>query len=194
MERRLVVPMLVLGVAVAGTVAATVAGCQAHLPAQKFTDEEVARLQGMLAERDFNAGRVALIKAELKKLAPEHYRVVLPVYRRTEPPPAGDASGRAMVSTETLGKMPITEVRRMASLRKIPFNEASNAQAVIFQDTQGDTGGAPTTQGDAGGAPTTNPQGGCEGDHQTPAHGIDVAARINEILANIDHSKYVFLY
>jgi len=188
MERRFVLPMLALGVAFTGAIAATVAGCQAHLPAQRFTDQEVELLQSMLKERDFNAGRVALIEQQLRKLAPENYRVVLPVYKRTEPPPAGDPSGMSMVSTETLGKLPVTEVRRLASLRKIEFHETSNAQAVIFQDNQGDGGGAPPTQESGGG------KGGCEQDHSTPAHGIDIAARIYEILANIDHSKYVFLY
>ena len=157
------------------TVAATF-GCQPPKPEPTFTQEEVAQMQAILRSREFTPGAIRLIKAEAARLQPENYRLVLPTF----------GPGTSIVGSETIGKLPVTEVKRLASQRKLEYAENSNAQAIIFQNAE--QGGNPG--GGAGGGGSA----GCQGDHSTPAHGHDIAARIEEILRNINQSKYVFLY
>ena len=160
-------------------VATTVAGCQSRSAAPAFTEQEVAQMQALLRTREFTPGTVMLIKIEAGRTDSRNYRLVLPVFGAQE---GGQTQGRAIVGSETIGKLPIAEVRRLASVRKVEYEENSNAQAIIFQNEQGVAPGD-----DCGGH-------GCESDHSTPAKGQDIAARIEEILRNINQSKYTFLY
>lgn len=156
-------------------VAPMLAGCQARTNPPAFTQDEVAQMQELLRSREFTPGSVTLIRMELGRTDSRNYRFVLPVF-------GPQANGRqAIVGSQTIGKLPVTEVRRLASARKLEYNENSNAQAIIFQNAE--QGGAPGGGG-----------GGCESDHSTPAHGEDIAARVENILRNINQSKYIFLY
>ncbi len=170
MQRRTISPILILTVLL--FVAATW-GCHSRT-SQSFTDEEVAQMQTLLHSREFTPGTVTLIKSQAARLAPQNYRLVLPVF--------GKAPGSPIVSSETIGKLPVTEVRRLASLRNLAYREDANAQAIIFQNAE------------QGGAPGGGGKAGCESDHQTQAQGVDIVARIEEILRHIDKSKYIFLY
>lgn len=170
-----------LSVLAAAVVAASLAACQqdTRAAAQTFSKEEVAQMQELLRGRDFTPGTVRLIKAEVRGTDPRNYRLVLPTFKQEQ--------GRwVLVGSETIGKLPVTEVRRLASVRKLEYKEAFNAQAIIFQNAE--QGGAPGGGSGGGG------QGGCEQDHSTPAHGEDIAARVENILRNINQSKYLFLY
>lgn len=162
-------------------VAATFAGCQSRTPEPTFTQEEVANMQALLRSREWTPGTVMLIKIEAGRTASQNYRFVLPVFAPDERG-ANKTGGPTIVGSQTIGKLPVTEVRRLASLRKLEYDETSNAQAIIFQNAE------------QGGAPGGGGQGGCESDHSTPAHGQDIAARVEEILRNINQSKYIFLY
>jgi hypothetical protein len=163
-------------------VAATLAGCRSRTPEPTFTQEEVANMQALLRSREWTPGTVTLIKIEAGRTASQNYRLVLPVFAPDERGVPGKTGGPTIVGSQTIGKLPVTEVRRLASLRKLEYDENSNAQAIIFQNAE------------QGGAPGGGGQGGCESDHSTPAHGQDIAARIEDILRNINQSKYIFLY
>jgi hypothetical protein len=172
-----------------GILAATtgLAGCQPRESAPAFSNVEVAEMQALLQSRDFTPGSVTLIKSELRNTDPRNYRLVLPVFG-----PADATGRRAIVSSETIGKLPVTEVRRVASARRLEYKENANAQAIIFQNAE--QGGNPGGGSPGGGSPAGGGQGGCEQDHSTPAHGEDIAARVENILRNINQSKYIFLY
>src|SRR5262245_1853021 len=138
-------------------VALPLAGCQSGTNRPAFTQEEVAQMQELLRSREFTPGAVTLIRMEAGRTDSRNYRFVLPVFG---PPENGR---QAIVGSQTIGKLPVTEVRRLASARKLEYNENSNAQAIIFQNAE--QGGAPGGGSGGGG------KGGCESDHSTPAHG-----------------------
>ncbi|HEY3132947.1 MAG TPA: hypothetical protein VGL91_26080 [Acidobacteriota bacterium] len=118
---------------------------QGYRPTQKtFTKAEVSEIMSLLKGRD-----------------PNHYRIILPKFE----------NGR-IVGSETYGRLPVTQVRRLASLSNVPYSENGNLQA-IFQSCNG--GGA-----------------GSHVESQTP--GTDIGRRIDRIVRNIGRSEFVLIY
>ncbi len=123
---------------------------------KRFTPREVAEIKSLLAKRNRAS-----------------YRVVLPVFK-----------GQARVGSETLGTLPFTEVRRLASQRGLTVHEKGNLQAVLLSDTAGGGGGG---GGEGGGAGSHTPSG-------SGATGIDVIERIQATLSNVGESEYLFIH
>ena len=119
-------------------------GCRTGSSAKEFTEADANEVRELL-----------------KKLDPAAYRIVLPVFKE----------GR-IVGSEAYGSLPVTEVRKVASLRQIDYQENGNVQA-IFQSCSG--GGA-----------------GSHTESQSP--GSDVGKRIEKIIASIDKSRYVSVW
>ena len=112
------------------------------------------------ARKDFTEREVGEIKALLEGFDPKVYRVVLPTFRQGE-----------IVGTETKGSLPVTEVRKVASLLDIRYTEDGNLQAVF-----------------------SSCNGGGAGSHtESQSGGTEVGRRIERILQNIDKSRYVLL-
>jgi hypothetical protein len=110
------------------------------------------------ARKDFTEKEVAEIKALVEGFDPKVYRVVLPTF--TE---------RKIVGAETKGALPVTEVRKVASLLNVRYSENANLQAVF-----------------------TSCNGGGPGSHtESQSAGTDVGRRIERILQNIDRSRYI---
>jgi hypothetical protein len=133
-----------------------------------------SRLHPAVQAREFSAKDVATIKAELAKLNPSRYRVVLPVFR-----------GRTHVGSETIGTLPLTEVRRVTSLRGVAIKEKGNLQVILPQAD--DTGGGGGGGEKGGGAGSHTPSG-------TPATGKDVINRIQSVVSHLDQSRYIFIH
>jgi hypothetical protein len=123
------------------------------------------------AKRGFTPEEVTQIQQVLHKESPAHYRIVLPVFR-----------GQRIVGSKTYGTLPVTEVRKIASLRNVTaFTNEGNLQAIFDPNAAGGGGG-----GDKSGGP---------GSHiNAQTAGTELGHRIEQILANVDHSEYVFLY
>jgi hypothetical protein len=135
-----------------------------------------SRLQPAVPAKDFSAKDVAEIKAELGKLNPSSYRVVLPVFR-----------GRSRVGSQTIGTLPLTEVRRVASLRGVAFKEKGNLQMILSQGNDGGGGGGGGGGDTGGGAGSHTPS-------QSAAKGQDVINRIQLVVSRIGQSRYVFIH
>jgi uncharacterized membrane protein YgcG len=132
------------------------------------------RLHPAAPVKDFSEREVASIKAELAKLKPSSYRVVLPVFRN-----------RVRVSSETVGTLPLTEVRRIASLRGVTLKEKGNLQVIL---PQGDESGG-------GGGGGSSGQGGGPGSHiNSQSAGRDVINRIQLVVSGLSKSQYVFIH
>jgi hypothetical protein len=114
------------------------------------------------SRKAFTEAEVAEIQSLLKGLDPADYRVVLPVFRDNK-----------IVSSETHGTLPITEVRRVASTKNINYVETGNVQAIFASDGKGAGSHTPS---------------------DTAAKGRDIGIRIERILANLDKSQYVLIY
>src|SRR6185295_11620362 len=63
-----------------------------------------------------------LIKIEAGRTNSRNYRLLLPVFGAQE---GGQTQGRTVVGSETIGKLPNAEVRRLSSVRKVEYEENS---------------------------------------------------------------------
>ncbi|WP_221392557.1 hypothetical protein [Dyadobacter sp. NIV53] len=113
--------------------------------------------------KTFQPEDIANIKRLLQSLDPASYRVVLPVFD----------SRRRTVGSQTYGGFPITEVRRIASVRNIKYSDSGNLQA-IFQNCNGGGAGSHTESGSG-------------------AKAIDVVFQIEKITQNLDKNQYVLI-
>jgi hypothetical protein len=112
-------------------------------------------------QKTFTKAEVSEIISLLKRHDPSHYRIVLPKFE----------DGR-IVGSQTYGRLPVTQVRRLASLSNVVYSENGNLQA-IFQSCNG--GGA-----------------GSHVESQTP--GSDIGKRIQRIVKNMGSSEFVLMY
>jgi hypothetical protein len=150
-------------------------------------------------KKEFTQAEVTEIQAVLKEMDPTNYRIVLPQFRDNR-----------NVGSQTLGTLPITEVRRVAASRNATFTETGNVQAVFDpNDASGGGGGGGGSGGGGGGGGGgsgggsgggggggSGGSGGGPGSHtgQTPAKGRDIGMRIEKILEGMDKSQYILLY
>jgi hypothetical protein len=111
-------------------------------------------------KKGFTEKEISEIEQTLKGLDPAGYRIVLPQIE----------NGRT-VGSKTYGSLPVTEARRLASLRNIAYVDNGNVQA-IYSDADGGAGSHTQTQ----------------------SQGNDIGKRIERILQNIDKSKYVLIH
>ncbi len=118
---------------------------------------------------DFTQEDVQRITNVLNELDPDTYRVVLPVFKNSE-----------IVGSQVYGNLPITEVRRVAISKGISYVETGNLQA-IFQSCEG--GGA--------GSHVNSDSAARGNDSEADADGSAVYDKIDQILANIDKSKFI---
>jgi hypothetical protein len=118
----------------------------ADLPAKTFQPEDIAEIKKLLQDLDST-----------------DYRVVLPVME----------ASRKTVGTQTYGSYPITEVRRIASLRNIRYTDSGNLQA-IFRTCSGGGAGSHTESGSG-------------------ATGRVIISRIEEITRNMDKQAYILI-
>jgi len=135
---------LLLAVFVCGVLSCVAVG-QGYRPKPKtFTKAEVSEIMSLLKARD-----------------PNHYRVVLPKFE----------NGR-IVGSETYGRLPVTQVRRLASLSNVVYSENGNLQAIF------------------------NPcNGGGAGSHvESQSSGTDIGRRIERIVQNIGRSELILIY
>lgn len=130
--------------------AVTATRCHPPKPANEFSEREVAQ-----------------INAELAKLNPSSYRIVLPVF-----------SKRTYLGSETIGSLPVSEVRRIASLRGVTLPETANMQVILVTPESGGGGGK---------------DGNTPGSH-VPAFGRAVIDRIALVASRIDKSRYVLIH
>lgn len=112
--------------------------------------------------KDFSEKEVAEIKTLLEGFDPKVYRVIVPTFKENR-----------IVGSETIGSLPVSEVRKVASVLNVSYAENGNLQA-IFQSCNG--GGA-----------------GSHTDSQSGARGADLGRKVESILQNLDKSRYVFL-
>lgn len=108
----------------------------------------------------FTPDDVVAIRQLLQELEPDSFRIVLPEFEDERP-----------VGSRTYGSLPLNEVRRVASLRNIDYQDNGNLQA-IFQSCSG--GGA-----------------GSHTESESAARGFD--ERLEQILAGIDESEYLLI-
>jgi hypothetical protein len=113
--------------------------------------------------KTFQPEDIEEIKKLLQGLDSTNYRVVLPVMN----------ASRSTVGTRTYGTFPITEVRRIASLRNIRYTDSGNLQA-IFRTCNGGGAGSHTESGSG-------------------ATGRVIISRIEEITQNLDKQAYILI-
>jgi hypothetical protein len=113
--------------------------------------------------KTFSPEDIAAIKTLLQDLDSTDYRVVLPVMNDSE----------QMVGTQTYGTFPVTEVRRIASLRNIRYTDSGNLQA-IFLNCNGGGAGSHTESGSG-------------------ATGRAAISQIEEITQNVDSRAYILI-
>ncbi|WP_025741339.1 hypothetical protein [Aquimarina pacifica] len=118
---------------------------------------------------DFTQEDVRRITQVLNELDEDEYRIVLPVFKDSK-----------IVGSEVYGNLPITEVRRVAISKGISYVEKGNLQA-IFQSCEG--GGA--------GSHVNSDSAARGNDSEADADGNAVYDRIDQILKNIDKSKFI---
>jgi hypothetical protein len=127
------------------SVLSCVAGGQGYRPKPKtFTKDEVSEIMRLL-----------------RGLDPSSYRIVLPKFEDDR-----------IVGSKTYGRLPVTRVRRLASLSTALYSEDGNLQA-IFQDCNG------------GGAGSHTP---------SQTSGTDIGRRIQRIVQNMGKSEFVLMY
>jgi hypothetical protein len=110
--------------------------------------------------KTFTKDEVSAITLLLKKLDPKDYRIVLPKFE----------NGR-IVGSETYGRLPVTQVRRLASMSNVAYSESGNLQAVFESDGDGP---------------------GSHVESRTPATGV--GRRIERIVQNIGRNEFSLLY
>lgn len=161
----------------AGCLCLGLGGCTYPNDQEGLSDEEITEIRALLASQgtEFTLATVNAIKTQASRVDPKNYRLVLPVFDR-------ERLGNVIVGSETLGTLPISEVRKLASLRGVEYVEEANAQSVIWQDLPGGH--------HQGGVDPPPPGAGCSSDHKTQGLGD----RIYDIIQNIDQSQYQFLH
>ncbi len=108
----------------------------------------------------FTEEEVRQVEAVLNGVRPDTYRIILPEFR----------DGK-VVGSKTYGSLPVTQVRRVASQRNIPFSDSGNVQAVF------------------------SPDGGGAGSHtESQSPGTDIGRRIEKIIERLDKSQYTLIY
>jgi hypothetical protein len=111
-------------------------------------------------QKAFTQAEVSEIQSVLKELDPKNYHVVLPKFK----------DGR-IVGSETYGQLPVAQVRRLASISNIAYDNNGNLQAVLCQCN-----------------------GGGAGSHvDSKSGGHDISNRIESIVQNISRSEYNLL-
>lgn len=116
-------------------------------------------------KKEFTEAEVAEVKALMKDVNPATYRLVLPTIKDQQ-----------VIGSEVQGSLPITEVRRLASVRKIDFKDTGNLQAIFDPNEAGQSGGQQTP------------------DEKPARTGQDLANRIEKILQGLDKSQYVLIH
>jgi Ca2+-binding RTX toxin-like protein len=116
--------------------------------------------------KDFSPAEVNEIVAELQRLDPLEFRVVLPAFD----------SGGQLIGTQIVGNLAISDVRQLSKVRNILFDGDGNLQTIftIFADNGCSGGGA--------------------GSHvNSQSSGLDVARRIDSIVAGVNTSRFTFM-
>ncbi|MFP2923880.1 hypothetical protein ACLESO_01435 [Pyxidicoccus sp. 3LG] len=146
---------LVVGAVLATVGVAGIATAQ-RIPTRQFTEEDVSQ-----------------ILRELRGVDPDTYYLRLPKFSRGQ-----------VVGTVTYGTLPITEVRRVATVLNVQLNETGNVLTVFDSLNNGDENGG-CSGGGGGGGP---------GSHINSASaGTDLSSRINVLLQDIDQNQFQFL-
>lgn len=129
------------------------------------------------AQKGFTEAEVAEIKSLLNDVDPSGYRVTLPEFRDGAP-----------VGTMTLGTLPLTEVRRIASARGVQVDESTpKSGTIILVLSAPTTGGGTAVVGRSAESVEQSPRGGST---VFPAERIQ---KLEAVLSRIDQSQYVFI-